>query len=126
MAAPARKKAPMPKWKKSPLGLVELFGRVIPPEPDVERRRMFGYPCVFVEGNMFAGLFADRVFVRLSEKDRAGLLTKGAASPFEPLPGRVMKEYVVLEDAQGEESALAKVLARSLAFARTLPPKKSK
>jgi len=28
---------------------------------------VFGYPCAFVNGNMFAGLFQTELFVRLSE-----------------------------------------------------------
>ncbi len=53
----------MAKWEKSPQALVQLFDRVLPESPNVERRKMFGYPCAFVNGNMFAGLFAKQMFV---------------------------------------------------------------
>jgi len=31
---------------------------------------MFGNQAAFVNGDMFAGLFGDRLFVRLSDEDR--------------------------------------------------------
>ena len=60
---------------------------------------MFGYPCAFVNGNMFAGLFQDRIFVRLSPDDRSGLDRTHGAIDFEPMPRRPMKAYAVVPDA---------------------------
>jgi hypothetical protein len=42
-------------WRKSPDALVEKFSQIVPPDPRVERRKMFGYPAAFVGGNMFIG-----------------------------------------------------------------------
>ena len=33
---------------------------------DCEKRPMFGYPAYFINKNMFAGLFQDKLFLRLS------------------------------------------------------------
>jgi hypothetical protein len=53
-------------WMKTPRGLVDLFDESMPDDPRLERRRMFGCPCVFVNGNMCAGLIEDRMIARLS------------------------------------------------------------
>jgi TfoX/Sxy family transcriptional regulator of competence genes len=76
---------------------------------------------------MFTGLFQDRMILRLSEGDRAELLRQPGAKTFEPMPGRPMREYVVVPPSVlGSEALLATWLERALAHARTLPPKQPK
>ena len=86
----------MPSFSKSPPELVERFTAIAEALPDVERRQMFGYPCIFVGGNLVTGLYQDAWFVRLADPDRAELLALPGAGPFEPMPGRAMGGYVVL------------------------------
>jgi TfoX/Sxy family transcriptional regulator of competence genes len=115
------------KWEKSPESLIQLFGRILPEDPAVERRRMFGYPCAFVRGNMFAGLFAKEMFVRLAEEERRMMIAGQGAKPLEPMPGRAMKEYVVIPPGiMSREAALKDLVARSLTFAKSLAPKGKK
>jgi TfoX/Sxy family transcriptional regulator of competence genes len=112
-------------WVKAPQSLIDLFTECLPDDPRLERRKMFGYPAVFVSGNMAAGLFQDRVFARLSDEDRARL--PGGGDYFEPMPGRPMKAYAVIpDDVVADEQALAEVLARSVSFTVALPPKPPK
>ncbi len=112
------------KFEKSPAWLVELFDSLIA-ETKGERRQMFGYPCGFANGQLFTGLFADSFFVRLGEKDRAELLATKGATPFAPMAGRPMKEYVVVPPAMLEQQeALHAWMEKALAYVRTLPPKK--
>ena len=75
---------------------------------------MFGYPCLFVKGHMAAGLFQEDVFVRLGEPDRAAVLQLGGRA-FEPVPGRPMREYVILPKATvaRREPRMVAVLAPS-------------
>lgn len=89
----------MPKWEKSPEALVRLLERVLPEGPNIERRKMFGYPCAFVNGNMFAGLFGKQMFVRLPAEERLSLMAGQEAKPLEPMPGRPMKDYIVVPPA---------------------------
>jgi TfoX/Sxy family transcriptional regulator of competence genes len=124
---PAKAKPSMPKFKAAPPELVALFKDALRPLPDIEPRQMFGYPSAFVAGQLFAGVFADSIMLRLSEADRATMLAMDGARPFEPMPGRPMKEYVVLPPSVlGDEAALDSWLRRSMAYARALPPKKPK
>lgn len=112
-------------WIKSPQGLIDLFTECLPDDPRLERRKMFGYPAAFAHGNMVAGLFGDRVFARLSDRDRAAL--PGGGDYFEPMPGRPMKAYAVIpDDVVADEAALAEVLAKAAAFTAALPPKVKK
>lgn len=104
-------------WRKSPPELVSLFDSVVPPDPRVERRQMFGYPAAFAAGKLFAGLHQESFILKLTEADRERLMTEQGAQPFEPTPGRRMREYVVLPKAVLDDRAALDVwLARSLAY----------
>jgi TfoX/Sxy family transcriptional regulator of competence genes len=117
----------MNKWEKSPASLIERFDRIVPRDPAVERRTMFGYPCAFVNGHMAAGLFGTKMFVRLPEDERKAFLETQGGTIFEPLPGRVMKEYAVVPAALlARDAALKRLVSRSLDYAGTLPPKVKK
>jgi len=111
-------------WAKSPQSLVDLFAESLPDDPAVERRKMFGYPAAFVHGNMFAGLFEDSMIARLPEPRRAELQRDEGAKAFEPMPGRPMREYLVLPDAvMVDEEAVGRILLAAFAYAASLPPK---
>ena len=86
-------------WKKSSTALVEAFHPALPGDGRVERRQMFGYPCAFVNRNMFTGLHEENLVVRLDADARAELLRVKGARAFEPMPGRVMREYVAVPPA---------------------------
>jgi TfoX/Sxy family transcriptional regulator of competence genes len=51
-----------------------FFASVIPVEPRITIKPMFGNIGSFFNGNMFAGLFGQLIFVRLPETDRSRLL----------------------------------------------------
>ena len=116
------------KWRKPPDELVEYFNDIIPDGPaPVEFRPMFGAPCYWTGGNMFAALHQESMIVRLSEADRAALLAEPGAALFEPMEGRPMREYVVMPPAiVRDRDAVRGWLAQGLAFAASLPPKEKK
>ncbi|HYI00340.1 TfoX/Sxy family protein [Hyalangium sp.] len=117
----------MMKWRKSPEALVNAFQSALPEDARVERRKMFGYPCAFVNGNMFTGLHQENLIVRLAEGDRQKLVSEKGAEIFAPFPGRLMKEYVSLPPAIIDSAKELKGwLRRSLEHAATLPPKGAK
>ncbi len=113
----------MPKFVPAPKELVERFEKAIRSIPEAEPRKMFGYPAVFINGQMFAGLFGDTMMLRLSPEDRE-LIAKRGGKPFEPMPGRVMREYVTVpETILKSPRQLDAWLGKALEFARSLPPK---
>ena len=75
----------------------DYFASIVPDHPAVTIRPMFGQLSAFVNGNMFMGIFGEDVLVRLPEEDRAEVLGAGGRV-FEPMPGRPMREYVVLPE----------------------------
>jgi len=117
----------MGNWRKSPPSLIALFDAVLPEDPRIERRKMFGYPCAFVNGNMFTGLHQEDFIVRLSEDDRTRIRDDLGAQTFEPMAGRPMREYVALpEDVLEDEETVRGWVGRALDFAGALPPKEKK
>jgi len=116
------------KWRKPQEDLIQLLHDVIPEgQAPVEFKPMFGGPCYWTGGNMFAAVHQESLFVRLGEKDRAELLAQPGAHLFEPMEGRPMKEYVVFPDEMlADRDALRGWMARGLAYAASLPPKEKK
>ena len=105
-----------------------LFRAVLPDDERVQARPMFGQPAGFVNGNLFTGVYGDSIMVRLrAASDRAKLLGAEGAAPFEPMPGRPMKEYVVLPAAwMDEPERVREWVRRALASTAALPPKPQK
>ena len=115
------------KWQPAPPEHIRLFGEMLAAFPLIQKRRMFGYPCAFFQGQMFAGLFQDSFVLRLSAEDRAQFLQLDGTLPFEPMPGRPMKEYVVLpERLLTQEESLHCWLEKAFAYAGSLPAKEPK
>jgi len=113
----------MAEWKKAPAELVETFQAVLPSDPRVERRKMFGFDCAFTGGNMFTGLCPLGMVVRLPEDERQRLLALPGARPFE-MRGRTMREYAVVpEPMTTDRRRLRAWVARSFAYAAALPAK---
>lgn len=110
--------------EKSPEALVERFGRVLDRFPEVQRRKMFGYPAAFVAGNLVTSLHQQNWVVRMPAAKRDAALATGAG-PFEPMAGRPMNGFVTLPpgDRDDDDRAAAWV-ERAIAHGRTLPPKK--
>jgi hypothetical protein len=114
----------VPAFEKSPAALVERFDAVAGRHPAATRRKMFGYPALFVGGNFATGLFADRWVVRLGEPDITEALVLPGGGGFSPMPGRAMKGWAMLPEAVvGDDDALDAWLERAMAFAASLPAK---
>jgi TfoX/Sxy family transcriptional regulator of competence genes len=114
------------KFEKLDPVAVEKFNSIAPGKGQgVEERKMFGYPCRFLNGNMFLALHNNGVILRLSEADRANI-SKHGARPFEPMPGRVMKEYVALPEDMFSRQRLKPWIEKSLDYASSLAPKAKK
>ncbi len=114
----------MPPFEKSPPELVAQFDTVAERHPEAQRRKMFGYPALFVGGNLVTSLFADRWMIRLADADLAALLELPGASPFSPMAGRTMKGYGTLPlDVVADDAALDGWLERAIEHGKTLPAK---
>ena len=118
---------PMPTFPKSPPELVARFDQLAQLAGDADRKQMFGYPVCVLRGNMFMGLHQDSLILRLGDADRTEFLSRYHSGPFEPMPGRAMRDYVVVPPAVVyDDTAVAEWVRRSRAFAEQLPAKKPK
>lgn len=116
----------MPSFRKSPPELVDRFAELAELTPAATRKQMFGYPTCVLGGNMFMGLHDTRMFLRLSEPDRELFTSDHGGEVFEPMPGRPMREYVVVPAAMLAEDSIVDWVRRSYEYAQQLPPKKPK
>ena len=113
-----------PAFRPSPPALVDQFRKAVARYPEMQVRVVFGCPCAFIRGNMISGLFGDEWFVRLPPEQRSALLRMKGAHPFEPMPGRPMREQVVLPaSVLGSPDKLQAYLERAVVHGRSLPPK---
>ncbi len=105
----------MTDWRQVPPELATRFLAALPAQANVERRQMFGCPCAFVNGNMFAGLHEDRLIVRLPDE---------AVQRPCVIMGRTMKQYALFADALTlPPEAMAQWVQRGYAFTQALPAK---
>jgi TfoX/Sxy family transcriptional regulator of competence genes len=110
-------------WEKPSLELGRILEEAAEPFAVIERRKMFGCPAYYVNGNMFAGVYGQQLFLRLPPEGRAELMALDA-KPFEPLAGRPMKEYVSLPEAiVRDPEALDEWMRRSVEFVSSMPQK---
>ena len=104
----------------------EFFRSVLPDDPQVEVKPMFGNLGAFVHGNMFAGLFGPAVGVRLDDTARAELEAVDGTGPFGPAE-RPMGGYTSMPEAwRGTPEVAASWVERALSHVSTLPPKVKK
>ena len=114
----------MPAMPKSTPEATTVFLGLIPKEPALTTRPMFGNMAAFINGNMFAGLFGDDLFVRLPDGERE-LVRKQGGKDFEPMPGRAMTGYVCVAAGWRARPAPARTsIAQALDWTRQMPAKK--
>ena len=101
------------------------FRSLVPTDPRVEVKPMFGNLGAFVNGNMFMGLFGPDVGIRLPATEAEELLALGGG-PFGPT-GRPMRGYVSLPTAwRGKAAKNTAWVTRALDHVGGLPPKTPK
>lgn len=102
------------------------FRSLVPDDPRVEVKPMFGNLAAFVNGNMFLGLFGSDIGIKLSDGDRRFLLEEDGAGPFGPAE-RPMGGYVTLPPSLANDPFRAELwIAKSLDYVGALPPKARK
>ncbi len=115
------------EWKKAPEELVQFLSQKMK-SVKCDYRKMFGYPAYFINGNMFAGIHGEKLFVRLPEAEVEEIMNaKLNVTCFEPMPGRAMAGYVVLpKSVYSNEKLFDKWLNKSVNYVSSLPPKQKK
>ena len=102
------------------------FAKLVPDGPNVALRPMFGNLAAFVNGNMFAGLFGEDLFVKLPEDGSVAVKGKGGRD-FEPMRGRAMRGYVIVPKTwRDKPEAPTAWIKRALELTSKMPPKAAK
>lgn len=104
---------------------VERFRSIVPDDPRVEVKPMFGNLGAFVHGHMFMGLFGADIGLKLAPADADALRAIEGAGPFGPAE-RPMGGYVTLPPAFVGTPDGERWVASALAHVTTLPPKAPK
>ena len=105
--------------------LANRIRELIAAERDVAEQRMFGGLAFLVAGNMsVAASGQGGLLVRVDPDESDGLLERAHAKPFE-MRGRAMQGWLRV-DAEGVRTKrrLEPWVRRSVAYARSLPPKR--
>lgn len=104
----------------------DFFRSVLPGDPSVEVKPLFGNLGAFVHGNMFAGLFGPAVGVRLDDAGRTELEGIDGSGSFGPAE-RPMGGYTSLPEAwRATPEVAAQWVERALTHVSELPPKVKK
>jgi hypothetical protein len=64
--------------------------------PQAKAGKMFGYPAYKVNGKLAASLHAQGVVLKLGQLRVNELVGQGQGAHFEPMPGRVWKDWLLL------------------------------
>jgi hypothetical protein len=86
------------------------------------RKAMFGGTGYLIQGNLFGGVYKDRLLVRLSPEEGSSALKEHDAAPFDMMP-RPMPGWVTVGHTGVEGDGLARWLERGWRYAESLPPK---
>jgi TfoX/Sxy family transcriptional regulator of competence genes len=108
----------------------ERFRSVVPDNPEVVVKPMFGNLGAFVNGNMFAGLFGSTIGVKLSDADRQVLESTERTVPFGPAE-RPMGGYTGLPEiwnaeGDGDDARARAWVEKAFEYVAGLPPKAPK
>ncbi len=102
------------------------FSRLVPDQPAVTLKPMFGQLSAFVNGNMFCGIFGEDLMVRLPEHEIETVKKQGGRD-FEPMAGHKMSGYVIVPGDWRTKPAPAVVLIKkALAHTSSMPAKAPK
>ena len=113
-------------WIKVPAEHHPIFRAALP--KGATTKNMFGGVAAFVNDNMFGGLFARSIVVRLSAADEQEARALDGATPFDPMgDGRVMSQKILMPESLMDEPAeLRAWLKRAYDHVATLPRKVKK
>lgn len=116
----------MEKWQKPSEQTISIYLNIVSLLDGVEKRKMFGCPCAFVNGIMFFGVYQDQLFLRMGEEQREQLNQILPIKSFSPM-GKVMKAYIAIPtEIVKEQEKLLTIVKSALRNTLELPPKYKK
>ena len=90
---------------------------------NVEEKKMFGCVCFFLDGNVLAGVWKDRLIARLGPDEGEAAMLEPHVRAFD-ITGKPMRDWVAVEPEGVEDDDQLKAwIERAVKFGRTLPKK---
>ena len=107
------------------------YEAALPADPRVERKKMFGMPCAFVNRQMFFGTFEASVVARVGPDRVRALASQPGMGTFTPQADRPWHDYVQVDvsvapygqSGQSGQSGLSALALEALAWTVKLPAK---
>ncbi|HYA40360.1 MAG TPA: TfoX/Sxy family protein [Syntrophobacteraceae bacterium] len=88
-----------------------------------EHKKMFGGICWLLNGKMFAGVYKDRLIIRVGEETAVKILKEKHVKPFD-ITGKPMKGWaMVAPEGIEDDKALKRYLSLAERFVKILPSK---
>jgi hypothetical protein len=89
----------------------------------IKEKMMFGCVCFFLDGNVLAGVWNDRLIARLGPDDGESALREPHVRAFD-ITGKPMRNWVAVEpEGVEDDDQLAGWIERATKFVGTLPAK---
>ena len=85
-----------------------ILNKIMQDMPQANAGRMFGYPGYKVNGKLATGLHEQGIIVKVGQKRANEIIGQGTGAPFEPMAGRVWKDWVLLTGNFEKNKALFK------------------
>ncbi|MBI1276748.1 MAG: hypothetical protein GC179_01335 [Anaerolineaceae bacterium] len=85
----------MPTFQSEP-ALERILDQMLADHPIAKAGKMFGYHGYKVNGKLAAGLYDDGIVLKVGPKRAGELIGKDGFQRFEPMAGRVWKDWVLL------------------------------
>ena len=102
--------------------VVTAYETALPDDPRVQRKRMFGTPCAFVNRQMFFGTFEDTLVARIGPERVSALAGESGFQVFTLSEDKVWDDYLQM-DPTTDPQKLAELAAEALEWAANLPRK---
>jgi hypothetical protein len=103
--------------------LEERIRALLPDEPGITSKKMFGGLAFMLDGNMAVGVSNDELMVRVDPDSFDDLVAGSDVRPFE-MGGRGMKGWILAGgEAIAEEQDLERWIDIGMGYAGSLPPK---
>lgn len=103
--------------------LEERIRAILPDEPSIVSKKVFGGLAFMLDGNMAVGVSSDELMVRVGTDAFDDAVTADGVRPFD-MSGKRMNGWILVSDeAIAEEVDLGRWIDVGMAFAASLPPK---
>jgi TfoX/Sxy family transcriptional regulator of competence genes len=115
------------KWEKPSDDLLEILSKRFK-DVDCRLKKIFGQYAFFLNGNMIAGVHQADIYIRLSTEDMNWAMNiYKEIRAFEPKPGTIMKEYIVVPASiYNDDILFSEIVNMSIKYVSQLPPKTKK